>query len=263
MSYEDLNQWNIYNSKTKRVNLLRDVRFDEKSNYYEHDSAFSEYWKEEKKDDEIEISEIWTEEEDQQMNILFRLSSSSSSRSSHTHYFILISDDAKKKKNIETEENRQHVSPSVEKKIEENTFIFNDKMTASSMSSNSRNLEKKSNESSENSANRILSSTSEAFNSVESTSKATSKRLYNSRSSSSKSDKQTKSIKESENRFNYKDLHREHLTKFKKETHMYSVFKALFMNDYISLLNIKVLSLSTSTKSQTYREAHRSTEWSH
>ena len=65
MNYEDLNQWNIYNFRTKRVHLSRDVRFDEMSNYYEHDSAFFECLKEEKEDDKIEMSEIWTEEKDQ------------------------------------------------------------------------------------------------------------------------------------------------------------------------------------------------------
>ena len=260
MSYEDSNQWNIYNLRTKRVHLSRDVRFDEKSNYYEHDSASSECLKEEKKDNEIEISEIWTEEEDQQMNIFFRSSLSSSSRSSYIHYSTFISDDVEEKKNIEAKKDRQHVSSSIEKETEENTFIFNDKMTASSMLSNSQKLEKKS---SENSENRILSLTSETFNNVESTLKATSKRSYNSKSSSSKSDKQTRSIKKSENQFNYKDLHREHLTKFKEEAHMYNVFKALFMSDHMSLSNIKALSLSTLTKFQTYRETRRLIEWSH
>ena len=130
-------------------------------------------------------------------------------------------------------------------------------MTTSSMLNNSRELEKKSSE------NRISSLTSEAFNSAELTSKATLKRLYNSKSSSSKSDRQTKNIKEFKNRFNYKDLHREHLTKFKKEAHIYSVFKALFMNDHISFSDLKILNLLTSTKSYTYREARRLTEWSH
>ena len=246
MSYEDLNQWNIYNFRTKRVQILRDVRFDEKSNYYEHDSAFSEYLEKEKEDDKIEMNEIWTEEEDQQMNILFRLSLSSSSRSSYIHYFIFISNNVEEKKNIKAKEDRQHASSLTEEKTEENIFIFNDKMTASSMSNNSRKLEKKSSKSSEN---RISSSTSEAFNSAESTLKATLKRLYNSKSSSSKFDKQTRNIKEFKNRFNYKDFHREHLMKFKKEAHMYNVFKALFMSDHMNLSNIKVLNLSTSTKS--------------
>ena len=58
MSYKDLNQSNIYNFRTKRVHLLRDIRFDEKSNYYEHDSTFSECLKKEKKDDKIEMNEI-------------------------------------------------------------------------------------------------------------------------------------------------------------------------------------------------------------
>ena len=58
MSYEDSNQWNIYNSKTKRIHLSRNVRFDKKSNYYEHDSALFECLKKEEKNDEVEISKI-------------------------------------------------------------------------------------------------------------------------------------------------------------------------------------------------------------
>ena len=57
MNYEDLNQWNIYNLKTKRVHLSRDVRFDEKNNYYEHDSTLSECLKEEKENDKIKMNE--------------------------------------------------------------------------------------------------------------------------------------------------------------------------------------------------------------
>ena len=151
------------------------------------------------------------------MNIFFRSSLSLSSRSSHIYYFTFISDDAEEKKNTKTEKDRQHVSSSVEEKTEKNTLISNDKMTALSMSNNSRKFEKKSNKNLKSLKKRISSLTSETFNSAESTLKATSKRLYNSKSSSSKSDKQTKSIKESENRFNYKDFHREHLTKFKKK----------------------------------------------
>ena len=65
MSYEDLNQWNIYNSRTKRIHLLKNVRFNEKSSYYKHNSAFSKCLEKEKEDNEVEMSEIWTEEEDQ------------------------------------------------------------------------------------------------------------------------------------------------------------------------------------------------------
>ena len=151
------------------------------------------------------------------MNIFFRLSLSSSLRSSHTHYFTFISDDVEKKKNTEAEEDRQHVSSSIEEETKKNIFISSDKITALSMSNNFQKLEKESNESSESSENRILLSTSETFNSVELTSKATSKRSYNLKSFLSKFDKQTKSTKESENRFNYKDLHREHMIKSKKK----------------------------------------------
>ena len=106
MNYEDLNQWNLYNSRTKRVHLLKDVWFDEKSNYYKHNSASFECLKEKKEDDEIEMNEIWTKEEDQQMNIFFRSLSNSSSRSSHIYYIIFISDDVEEKKNIKAEKDR-------------------------------------------------------------------------------------------------------------------------------------------------------------
>ena len=58
VNYEDLNQWKIYNSRTKRVHLLRNVRFNEKNSYYEHNSASSECLEEKKKDDKIEMNEI-------------------------------------------------------------------------------------------------------------------------------------------------------------------------------------------------------------
>ena len=74
------------------------------------------------------------------MNIIFRLSLL---RSSFIYYFTLINDDVKKKKNIKAEEDCQHILSSIKKKIEKNTLIFNDKITALSMSNNSRKLEKK------------------------------------------------------------------------------------------------------------------------
>ena len=125
---------------------------------------------------------------------------------------------------------------------------------------NSRKFKKENNESSESLKNRISSLTSKTFNIIESALKATSKRLYYFKLSSLKFDKQTKSIKESENRFNYKNLHREHLTKSKEKAHMYNVFKTLFMSDHMNFSNIKALSLLISTKSQMYREARRSAE---
>ena len=133
MSYENLNQWNIYDFRTKCVYLIKDVRFNEKNSYYEHDLALFEYLKEKEKDDEIDINEIWTEEKDQQMNIFFRSSLSSLSLSLYMYYFTFINDNAEEKKNIKAEKDCQHISSSVEKEIEKNTFIFNDKMTALSM----------------------------------------------------------------------------------------------------------------------------------
>ena len=129
-------------------------------------------------------------------------------------------------------------------------------MAASSMSNNFRKFEKENNESSKSF---ISSMTSKTFNNVESISKTTSKRLYNLKSSSSKFDKQMKSNKKLRNRLNYKNFHnRDYLIKFKKETHMYRVFKALFMNNHMNFSNIRVLNLLLLTKFQTYREIRRS-----
>ena len=246
MNYEGSNQWNIYNSKTKRIHLTRNVRFDEKNNYYKFDSASLECLKK-KKENEIKKNEIWTKKENQQMNIFFRQSLRSSSRSSRFHYFTFINDDVeKKKKYIEIKENRQHVSSSIKKEIEKKTFIFSDKMTTSSISNNFRKFKKENNESSESF---ISSTTSKTINNVKSTSKTTSKHLYNLKSSSSKFNKQTRSNKKSKSRLNYKNLHnRDYLIKFKRKAHMYCVFKALFMSDHISFSNIKILNLSSSTK---------------
>ena len=116
VSYEDLNQWNIYNLRTKRVHLSKDVRFDKKNNYDKHNLSSSECLKRKEENDEIEINEIWTEEEDQQINIFFHLLSNSSSRSSHIHYFTFINDDVEEKKNIKAEKDCQHVSLSVKEK---------------------------------------------------------------------------------------------------------------------------------------------------
>ena len=77
------------------------------------------------------------------MNIFFRSSLNSLSRSLYLYYFTFISDDAEKKKNTEAKKDRQYISSSVKEKIEKNIFIFNNKITTSSMSNNFRKLEKK------------------------------------------------------------------------------------------------------------------------
>ena len=71
MSYKNLNQWNVYNFKTKRIHLLKNVRFNEKSSYYELDSTFSKCLKEKEEEDEVEEDEIWTKKKNQQMNLFF------------------------------------------------------------------------------------------------------------------------------------------------------------------------------------------------
>ena len=103
------------------------------------------------------------------------------------YYFTFINDDVKeKKKYIKVEENRQHVSSSIEKEIEEKTFISNDKMTASLILNNFRKFEKENNKSSKSF---ISLTTSKTINNIKSISKTTSKCLYNLKLGLSTSDK--------------------------------------------------------------------------
>ena len=87
------------------------------------------------------------------MDLLFRQSPRSPPRSPRFHYPTPISDDAEEKKEYtEAEkEDRQHASPPVEEKTEENTLIPSGKMAAPSVPGNPREPEKESNESSESS----------------------------------------------------------------------------------------------------------------
>ena len=42
IDYENHNQWKIYNFLNKKVHTSRDVRFNEKENYYKTDSSSSQ-----------------------------------------------------------------------------------------------------------------------------------------------------------------------------------------------------------------------------
>ena len=52
VDYKDRNQWKIYNFLNKKVHISRDVRFDEKENYYEIGSSPSEYLIKESEEEE-------------------------------------------------------------------------------------------------------------------------------------------------------------------------------------------------------------------
>ena len=62
VNYVDNNQWKIYNSRTKKVHIIRNVRFDENYFYYDQNhntfSNFDEY------DNEFELSEFWHSKDD-------------------------------------------------------------------------------------------------------------------------------------------------------------------------------------------------------
>ena len=71
IDYESYNQWKIYNFLNKKVHTSRDVRFDEKENYYEADSSPSQCIIE-KSEKEKKMKQIWTESEDEKINEIQR-----------------------------------------------------------------------------------------------------------------------------------------------------------------------------------------------
>ena len=66
VSYEDNNQWKIYNSRTRKIHLTRNVRFDENYFYYEKNHASSEFFA--KTNNEFEVIDFWIEENDDELN---------------------------------------------------------------------------------------------------------------------------------------------------------------------------------------------------
>ena len=84
----------------KKVHTLRNVRFDEKENYYEIDSLSSQCIIKESKE-EKEIKQIWTELENEKMNKAQRLLIASENK-----YFTLLNIkdfvDIDEKKNLKT-----------------------------------------------------------------------------------------------------------------------------------------------------------------
>ena len=66
VGYGGNNQWKIYNSRTRRVHLTRDVRFDENYFYYEEDHASSEFFAD--ANDELEVTDFWASGDDDELD---------------------------------------------------------------------------------------------------------------------------------------------------------------------------------------------------
>lgn len=62
VGYNSENQWKIYNPRTKKVNIARDVKFDELHSYYSVDLSPPDTYH--KDDEEDDIDEFWTNADD-------------------------------------------------------------------------------------------------------------------------------------------------------------------------------------------------------
>ena len=62
VDYDKNNQWKIYNSRIRTVHLTRDIKFDEKSIFYDENINASQDF--ENLDNESEIKEFWSSEDD-------------------------------------------------------------------------------------------------------------------------------------------------------------------------------------------------------
>ena len=63
VEYNSENQWKIYDPRTKRIHLTRDVKFDEMYSYYQNDSESSRCL-EIRDENEYELEEFWTSKND-------------------------------------------------------------------------------------------------------------------------------------------------------------------------------------------------------
>ena len=114
VDYKSRNQWKIYNLLNKKMHISRDVRFDEKKNYYEINSSFPQYIIEKSKE-EKEMKQIWIESEDEKMNKTQRSLIASKNKyfiSSNTKDFADV-DEKKKLENI----NERQLTSEQQKKL--------------------------------------------------------------------------------------------------------------------------------------------------
>ena len=78
VNYANNNQWKIYNSRTRKIHIIRNVRFDENYSYYDQDHrAFSDLHEH---NDELEVNEFWHSKDDVWFDFRFGRSFDSSER---------------------------------------------------------------------------------------------------------------------------------------------------------------------------------------
>ena len=67
VGYDKNNQWKIYNSRIRTVHLIKDIKFDEKSIFYDEDINASQDF--ENLDNKSKIEEFWNSENDFLLNV--------------------------------------------------------------------------------------------------------------------------------------------------------------------------------------------------
>ena len=78
VDYDKNNQWKIYNSRTRTVHLTKNVKFNEKSIFYNENINASQDF--ENFDNESEIKEFWSSEDDFLLNVHSRRNWSNGSK---------------------------------------------------------------------------------------------------------------------------------------------------------------------------------------
>ena len=255
--YGGTNQWKVYNPKTKRIYLSRDVRFDEKYSYYSNDGIGAPDCFEEESDEE-DIAEFWTDKDDEKLAEL--QGEQVSVGVNPISRYRLLDDVAEEEEEFQDapEGNRQQTSlpedpvlrspmppPAVlgrpRDPIPDDIFDRNAATGAAESSTSSHPPPV-----SEDESDRGLES---GVTVIGKRSKAP---------SPLPSYRETRSSRNGDNRPNYKDLHRGiNFAESKHYCHMNRVFAALASGDSLGL------GLLYTSEPRSYKEARKSIEWPH
>ena len=164
VNYANNNQWKIYNSRTRRIHVIKNVRFDENYSYYDQNHRISSNFY--KHNDEFEINEFWHSKNDDWFDFEFEkdfdfLKKNSFSRKTHSEKVVFVqismtskflssrdddsnADDSnaknaesEKKKFVEISKNHDYSNNSNSTSIDElqNSSLFDDSISETSISS--------------------------------------------------------------------------------------------------------------------------------
>ena len=230
VEYESTNQWKIYNSRTKRVTLTRDARFDEIDNYYEIDNKSSEYVEESEDDDDEKLENFWTSEDDKYIQKLLKKHSSVRDKST-SQYFT--SNSSTSRSNIDNDADVE------KKKLDSRHDTSSSSMSSSSISESTMSSSRVSKRFRESIRELVFDENENDFSTSSSTSEGefdAEIKKRNKVSLSSSSNRQTRSNTRGESRVDYRNLNERKSTKFNDETHyMNRVLMTLFNDETLDL----------------------------